>query len=110
MTPICLRVLRLTKLQTLEISFKSLTPSIILGNVYRPPRDKNEDVKKLLDEYCETLSKIPDSRRDKILVGDFNLDLFTAGINKITPWITSGISESIKCKDTLYKRLHCRNP
>ena len=59
----------------LEISSENLAKNIILGNIYRPPRDKNEDIRKFLDEYCGALAKIKEKKCDVILVGDFNIDL-----------------------------------
>ena len=59
----------------LEISGQNLKQNIILGNIYRPPRDKNEDINNFIEEYCRILAKIHGKRRDVILAGDFNIDL-----------------------------------
>ena len=59
----------------IEISSENQTKKIILGNIYRAPRDRNEDLKSFLTEYCNILTKITDKRRDIVITGDFNIDL-----------------------------------
>ena len=48
---------------------------IILGNIYRPPRDINENYRQFIDEFSTVLAKLERSHSDVIIAGDFNIDL-----------------------------------
>ena len=48
---------------------------IILGNIYRPPRDINENYRQFIDEFTTVLAKLERSHSDVIIAGDFNIDL-----------------------------------
>ena len=48
---------------------------IILGNIYRPPRDINENYRQFIDEFTTVLAKLEISHSDVIIAGDFNIDL-----------------------------------
>ena len=48
---------------------------IILGNIYRPPRDINENYQQFIDEFTTVLAKLERSHSDVIIAGDFNSDL-----------------------------------
>ena len=48
---------------------------IILGNIYRPPRDINENYRQFIDEFSTLLAKLERSHSDVIIAGDFNIDL-----------------------------------
>ena len=51
--------------------------SILLGNIYRPPKDNNSNtnVQKFLEEISQTISELNISNPNVIFVGDFNIDL-----------------------------------
>ena len=59
----------------INIVNEKLRKKITLGNIYRPPRDQNEDLRKFLEGYCQVISKIADKNNDIIITGDFNIDL-----------------------------------
>ena len=48
---------------------------IILGNMYRPPRDINENYRQFIDEFTTVLAKLEISHSDVIIAGDFKIDL-----------------------------------
>ena len=48
---------------------------IILGNIYRPPRDINENYRQFIDEFTTVLAKLEISHSDFIIAGHFNIDL-----------------------------------
>ena len=48
---------------------------IILGNIYRPPRDINENYRQFIDEFSTVLAKLERAHSDVIIAGDFNIDL-----------------------------------
>ncbi len=49
---------------------------IILGNIYRPPRDINENYRQFIDEITTVLAKLERSHSDVIIAGYFNIDKF----------------------------------
>ena len=62
--------------QFIEIYVDIMCPKkIILGNIYRPPRDINENYRQFIDEFTTVLAKLERSHSDVIIAGDFNIDL-----------------------------------
>ena len=62
--------------QFIEIYVDGMCPKkIILGNIYRPPRDINENYRQFIDEFTTVLAKLEISHSDVIIAGDFNIDL-----------------------------------
>ena len=62
--------------QFIEIYVDSMCPKkIILGNIYRPPRDINENYRQFIDEFTTVLAKLEISQSDVITAGYFNIDL-----------------------------------
>ena len=59
----------------LEISGGGLHKKLKLGNIYRPPRDRNGEIESFLNEFTPTLSSMTNSSSDCIIAGDFNIDL-----------------------------------
>ena len=52
-----------------------MSQKIILGNMYRPPRDINENYRQFIDEFTTVLAKLERSHSVVIITGDFNIDL-----------------------------------
>ena len=48
---------------------------IIIGNIYRLPRETSDDYKMFIDEMSQVLGHFQQNARDVILFGDFNIDL-----------------------------------
>ena len=46
---------------------------VILGNIYRPPRDINENYRQFIDELTTVLTKLERSHSDVIIAGYFNI-------------------------------------
>ena len=62
--------------QFIEIEQENVgNKKIILGNVYRPPRDTNENYNQFINEFVPILSDYGKSKSDVILAGDYNIDL-----------------------------------
>ena len=59
----------------LEIQGGGLLKKLTLGNIYRPPRDRNSDLRAFFDLISPILSTITKSHNDCILTGDFNINL-----------------------------------
>ena len=62
--------------QFIEIEHENVgNKKIILGNVYRPPHDINENYNQLINEFVPILSEFGKSKSDVIIAGDYNIDL-----------------------------------
>ena len=65
----------------IEISGDILKRNIILGNIYRPPRDRNADIKSFVDKIALSITSL-NSSLDIIITGDFNIDLLKVHTRK----------------------------
>ena len=61
--------------QFLEITYHNMIKTIILGNVYRPPKDIKENYQTLFDEFANKLVYLNNKRNEVIIAGDYNIDL-----------------------------------
>ena len=49
--------------------------NIVVGNIYRPPNNLNENFTSFFDEFSVLLSEISESNCESIITGDFNINL-----------------------------------
>ena len=61
--------------QVIEIRSKNLKRNIILSNIYRPPRNSNENISSFIDELWSIISSFDKRNLDIIIAGDFNINL-----------------------------------
>ena len=61
--------------QFISVTNPQTNLKLTLGNIYRPPRDLNENYKQFTDEFTVTLAKLHKSKGDVVITGDFNIDL-----------------------------------
>ena len=61
--------------QFLEISKHDLNKKIIIGNLYRPPRDINNNYQTFINEFNTMLTSLDRSNSEIILAGDCNNNL-----------------------------------
>ena len=61
--------------QFIEITGQLPSKNIILGNVYRPPKNTNIDNKKLIDKFTIILALFENCNSELIIAGDYNIDL-----------------------------------
>ena len=61
--------------QVIEIRSKNLKRNIILSNIYRPPRNSNENIYSFIDELRSIISSFEKRNLDIIIAGDFNINL-----------------------------------
>jgi hypothetical protein len=59
----------------IEINGDCLSRKITLGNIYRPPRDRNCDINSFLDIFSPIMAQLTNTNNDVIISGDFNIDL-----------------------------------
>ena len=59
----------------LEIHGGGLKKHIIIGNIYRPPRELIDNYKAFFDEFFPVLRSLHSSRSEFLLTGDFNINL-----------------------------------
>ena len=48
---------------------------ITIGNIYRPPRDINENYQKFIHEFTKVLTELQGSKGEVVIAGDYNIDL-----------------------------------
>ena len=61
--------------QFVKITGGGLSKDVIIGNIYRPPRDLNENYMQCLNEFTSIISLIDKTNSDIIIAGDFNINL-----------------------------------
>ena len=61
--------------QFVKITGGGLSKDVIIGNIYRPPRDLNENYMQFLNEFTTIISLIDKTNSDIIIAGDFNINL-----------------------------------
>ena len=61
--------------QFIEVSGNKSQKNVVLGNVYRPPRDINENYRTFIDEFTIILKSFQKSKGDVIIAGDYNINL-----------------------------------
>ena len=61
--------------QFIEITGHLPSKNVILGNVYRPPKNTNIDYKKFTDEFTINLALLENCNSELIIAGDYNIDL-----------------------------------
>ena len=66
----------------IQITGSNLSKTITIGNIYRPPRSCNENIKNVIDEFSATLSTL-ENKSNLIITGDFNINLLKINGNRI---------------------------
>ena len=61
--------------QFIEINSNLVQKKIVLGNIYRPPRDVNENYNNFINEFTQVLNLLKNRACEVIIAGDFNIDL-----------------------------------
>ena len=60
--------------QFIEIFGNNLNKNVILGNLYRPPRNSTDNYATFTDEFAQLLSLFESSNKEFILAGDTNIN------------------------------------
>ena len=64
-----------------QIKGGGLTNSLTLGNIYRPPRTRNDDLHSFINEFAYIISSLENSNNHLIFAGDFNINLLKLNEN-----------------------------
>ena len=79
--------------QFIQISGNELSFKLLLGNVYRPPRDILHNYNTFNDEFNHVLEQLTRSKPEVIIAGDYNINLLELAkrniVNKYFTFITS---------------------
>ena len=67
--------------QVITIFSDRLISPVIIGNIYRPPRNNNEQISTFLEEFLQYLNIITDTNKQILISGDFNMNLLTVREN-----------------------------
>ena len=59
----------------IEIKGNILNKPLIIGNIYRPPKNLNSNYESFINEFSNTISKFTDVNKECVIAGDYNIDL-----------------------------------
>jgi exonuclease III len=94
----------------LVLSSGGLKRNVTVLNTYRPPRDRNADIKVFLDVFTEALENLSIRNKDVIVAGDFNIDLLKIDNRSLyASYLESMYSISLVPSITLPTRLSKNN-
>ena len=93
--------------QSIEISiYRKFKRTLVLGNVYRPPRDLNENDQTFINEFTPVLYDLQKRQCEVVIAGDYNIDLLKVKQKPIFyQYLDTLISLSFFPKITLPTRL-----
>ena len=57
------------------------TKTVTLGNIYRPPRRRNDDLNSFINEFAHIISSLENNNSNFIFAGDFNINLLKLNEN-----------------------------
>ena len=69
--------------QFIKVIGGGLAKDIIIGNIYRLPRNLNENYKQFLSEFTPIISSFDRTNSDVIIAGDFNINLLKINENEV---------------------------
>ena len=67
----------------IEIEGKQLSKNVVIGNIYRPPRDRNVIYQSFFNEIGPVLTTIGDFKCEIILTGDLSINLLNVNVKPI---------------------------
>ena len=96
--------------QFIQLTEKLANKKIVLGNIYRPPMDTNENYRQFISEFATLLAHLDRCNSDVIIGGDFNIDLLKVNDKPIvSEYLDMVISHGFFPKITLPTRLSERS-
>ena len=92
--------------QFIDIFGNGLKKTITLCNIYRPPRDRNDDIQGFIDDLNPIIDTLSRETSDKIILGDFNIDLLNVTTRqKYADYLDLMLNNNLNPKITLPTRL-----
>ena len=67
----------------IEIEGKQLSKNVFMGNMYRPPRDRNGNYQSFINEIDPVLTTLGNFKWEIILTGDLNINLLNVNVKPI---------------------------
>ena len=67
----------------IEIEGKQLSKNVVIGNMYRPPRDRNGNYQSFINEIDPVLTTLGNFKWEIILTGDLNINLLNVNVKPI---------------------------
>ena len=61
--------------QFIKVADEETNTHVKIGNIYRPPRDVNENYQQFTEEFTRQLAKFQKSKGEVIIAGDYNIDV-----------------------------------
>ena len=81
--------------QFIRVTDEETNTHVTIGNIYRPPRDVNENYQQFTEEFTRQLAKFQKSKGEVIIAGDYNIDLLKINNKpKITEYFDSILEHS----------------
>ena len=82
-----------------------MAKSLIIGNIYRPPKILNEQINAFITEFSSVAATLGDSNNELIIAGDFNINLLKINENDVySNFFDTLISHSLYPQITLPTR------
>ena len=82
-----------------------MAKSLIIGNIYRPPKILNEQINAFITEFSSVAASLGDSNTELIIAGDFNINLLKINENDVySNFFDTLISHSLYPQITLPTR------
>ena len=96
--------------QFIQLTEKLANKKIVLGNIYRPPMDTNNNYRQFISEFATLLAHLDRCNSDVIIGGDFNIDLLKINDKPtVSEYLDMVISHGFFPKITLPTRLSERS-
>ena len=86
--------------QFIETSINNSARKILIGNIYRPPRNLNDNYSNFTNELSSILSEMENQNSDAIICGDFNINLL-----KINEKETIGDVFEMMCSKSFFPKI-----
>ena len=65
----------ITSKQRVKVQGNTLSKTFTIGNIYRSPRTRNEDLYVSINEFTQIISRLDNCNNDIIIAGDFSINL-----------------------------------
>ena len=93
-----------------ELTKSNQDKKIIIGNIYRPPKNLAANYEEFTNELCNTISRFNKNYKNIILMGDFNINLLEVNTKRsVARFVDFIFTQSLSPKITLPTRLNKRS-